>query len=76
MAEIGGIEITFDLEKVSISEYRKFSSGSLMDEADDEILARVTGQPVEWVRGLSQPNYRRLCRAFFKRASGPLDDPN
>jgi hypothetical protein len=73
---IGGIEITFDLELITITEYRKFATGALLSADDDEILARVCGQPVEWVGGLSQPSYRRLTAAFFKKAREPLSDPN
>jgi hypothetical protein len=70
------VDLTFDLEKVTITEHRAFANGSLMDAADDEHLAKVTGQPVEFFRALSQPNYRRVLRAYFKKASAPLDDPN
>lgn len=73
---VGGVELTFDLEQVTITEHRKFSTGSLMDAADDEHLSKVTGQPVEWFRGLSQPAYRRVLKAYFKKAAAPLDDPN
>ena len=78
MADItlDGKDLTFDLEQLTITEYRKFASGGMLDDQDDELLARVVGEPVEWVRGLSQPNYRRLLRAFFKKASEPLTDPN
>lgn len=73
---IGDVDVVIDLEKLTITEYRKFASGGMLDDQDDELLARVVGQPVEWVRGLSQPNYRKLLRAFFKKASEPLADPN
>ena len=73
---IGGIEITVDLERITITEYRKFATGALLSADDDEILARVCGQPVEWVGKLSQPNFRRLVTAFFKSAREPLSDPN
>jgi len=76
MITIGGVDITFDLEKITITEYRKFATGALLSADDDEILARVCGQPVEWVGALSQPNYRRLTAAFFKAAREPLNDPN
>lgn len=73
---IGGVEITFDLEKITITEHRKFSKGSMLEEEDDEILAKVAGQTVEWVRGLSQANYRRVLLGYFKKAREPLSDPN
>lgn len=69
-------EITIDLEQLTIAEYRKFAQGSMLDDQDDELLARVTGKTVDWVRGLSQPSYRRLLAAFFRKARDPLSDPN
>ena len=73
---INELEITFDLEQITITEYRKFATGALLSAEDDEILARVCGRTVEWVGALSQPNYRRLAAAFFKKAREPLADPN
>ena len=74
--KIGADEITFDLEQITITEHRKFSKGSMMDEEDDELLAKVIDKPVEWVRELSQPNYKRLLQGYFKKAREPLADPN
>ncbi len=73
---IGGVEVTFDLEKITITEHRKFAKGSMLEEEDDEILAKVTGQSVEWVRGLSQVDYRRVLLGYFKKSREPLSDPN
>ncbi len=73
---IGETELVFDLEKLTITEYRKFAGGTMLDEQDDELLARVLDKPVEWLRTLSQPNYRRVLNAFFEKARSPLDDPN
>lgn len=69
-------DITIDMEQLTIAEYRKFATGSMLESEDDGLLAKVTGKPVEWVQGLSQPNYRRLLAAFFKAARDPLADPN
>ena len=74
--KIGEDEITYDLEQITITEHRKFSKGSMLDEEDDEILAKVINKPVEWVRGLSQANYRRVLLGYFKKAREPLSDPN
>ena len=73
---IAGVELVFDLECVTIAEYRSFAKGSFTEEGDDDILARACGQTVEWVRGLSQPNYRRVLKGFFDKARAPLADPN
>ena len=74
--EIKGEGIDIDLEQLTISEYRKFAQGSMLDSEDDALLAKVTGKTVEWVQGLSQPAYRRLLAAFFRKAREPLADPN
>jgi hypothetical protein len=73
---INDTELTFDLDAISISEYRAFAKGGLVDEKDDEVLAKVTGHPVEFFRELSQLKYRHVLRAFFRKASEPLADPN
>ena len=74
--KIKDIDLTFDLEKISMTEYRQFSKGNLLDEEDDLVLAKTSGQPVEFFRGLSQVDYRRVVTAFFKKAREPLADPN
>ena len=74
--KIGDTELTFDLEKITITEYRDFAKGSFTDGEDDSVLAKVTGQPVEYFSALSQPAYRRVLVAFFKKAREPLSDPN
>jgi hypothetical protein len=71
-----GQEIIFDLDKISIREYRKFATGSMMSEDDDTLLAKVSGLTVEDIGNLPQPQYRLLLRAFFEKAREPLADPN
>ena len=69
-----GREITFDLLKISQKEYRALFSNAQPDTEGDEIVGRCCGMSAEEVGDLPQPDYRRLVRAFFKRASEPLDD--
>jgi hypothetical protein len=73
---INGVEIIFDMEAVTIAEYRAFAKGSMMEEEDDVLLAKVAGMNVDDVRALSHPNYRRLLKGFFDKAREPLADPN
>lgn len=73
--EIKGIELTFDLENITITEYRSFAKGSLTSDDDDIVLAKTTGKKIEYFQGLSQPDYRRVLNAFFKKAREPLSDP-
>ncbi len=71
-----GREIVFDLLKVSQKEYRALFSNEQPDVEGDAIIGRACGLSAEEVADLPQPDYRRLVRAFFKKASEPLDDPN
>lgn len=64
-----------DLSKVSIKEYRKLATSSVLEGQGDEILARSAGITLEQLQELSQPEYRRLLRAFFEKATQPLADP-
>jgi len=74
--KIGNVEITFDVEAVTVTEHRKFAKGSMLEDQDDGFLAKVTGQPVEWIRGLTWQFYRRLVAGYFAKANSPLSDPN
>lgn len=70
-----GREISFDLLKVSQKEYRALFSPEQPDTEGDAIIGRSCGLSADEVADLPQPDYRRLVRAFFKKASEPLDDP-
>jgi hypothetical protein len=70
------MEFTIDLASVTISDYRKLGKSSMGDVSGDEILARAAGLSVDQVQALTYDDYRRLLRAFFKRAGEPLADPN
>lgn len=72
----GPLKVTFDLELVTHGEYDQFRQGKLGPEKDDELLARVSGLPVATLQGLTQLEYRRLLKAFFKKVLAPLDDPS
>ena len=69
-------EIEYNMNLLTVAEYRKFSKGNFQEEADDEILARVTGKPVEEIRALPFMDYRRMVQGFFESAMKKLDDPN
>lgn len=69
-----GRAVDFDLMQITMDEYREFSSGSLLNKQDNDLLARVTGLSAAEVGKLPQPVYRRLIKAFYKVATSPLDD--
>lgn len=67
---------TFDLEKVTRKQYSDFRLGRLADDGDNALLARVTGMSVADVEAMPLMEFRRMVRAFFKKATEPLTDPN
>ena len=72
---VNGTEYTFDLNAITIGEYRKiFDSND--PQADDATYAKAAGITVEELQSLGVEDYRRLVKAFFEKARRPLDDPN
>ncbi len=71
-----GSEVTFDLEAITYSDYRHFAAGALTVDEDNQMLAKVTGLPLDQVGKLTLKEWRQVARAFFRKAAGPLDDPN
>lgn len=67
---------TFDLTKVTRKEYSDFRLGKLSDDGDNAILARVTGMSVDIIQAMPLIEFRWMVRAFFKKATEPLADPN
>jgi hypothetical protein len=67
-------EIAFDLEAVTIGEYVEFAQGGLPAQGDFAFIAKVSGLDEGEVKQLTQPQYRRLVRAYFKVATA--SDPN
>lgn len=67
-----GREITFDLLKISLSEYRALFDAHQPEE-EDAVLARVAGLTVDEYRALPVPDWRALAAAFFRKAREPLE---
>jgi len=75
--EVGGYEVTFDLSKMTIKEYRSTYDPAQPEGDADEIMARCAdGITLEELQSLSYPDWRLFGRAFFKKAQEPLADPN
>ena len=68
-----GRTVTYDLERLSIREYRSLFESGQPDAEADAILSRVTGLDVG---DLSYLDWRKLAAGFFKAAREPLADPN
>jgi hypothetical protein len=71
-----GRELTVDLTKISIREYRRlFIDETTLDE-EDALLAPCFGLTLEEFQTLPYPDYKAATHAFFERARKPLADPN
>jgi hypothetical protein len=67
-----GREVTFDLTKLTIKEYRRLFDKTQTPEEEDVVLARLAGLEAEDVAGLNFIDYHQFIHAFFKRAANPL----
>lgn len=71
-----GREITFDLNKVTIREYRALFNAQQPDEDEYATLAKAAGMKPEAVSALGFEDWRQFGKAFFRKAQEPLADPN
>jgi formate-dependent phosphoribosylglycinamide formyltransferase (GAR transformylase) len=73
---IGGKEMTPDLHRVTIKEWRSIFEKDQPQEQEDAIIAKIAGISVDELLELSQPDYKLLVRAIFNQAKEPLADPS
>lgn len=71
-----GSEVDFDLDTFTIDEYSQFRAGTLPGDGDYDFMAKVIGMKVDEVKNLPFMDWKRMVKAFFKKATRPLDDPN
>jgi len=71
-----GRELTVDLTKISIREYRRLFKDETTPDEEDVLLAPCFGLTLEEFEALPYPDYKRVTKAFFERARDPLADPN
>ena len=69
-----GREINFDLSQMTIAEYRSLFDPEKKADDGDGIIAKVTGLTEADITALPYPEYKRVAKAFFKKAAEP--DPN
>ena len=69
-------EITIDLTKITLREYRALFDKSQKPEEEDAVLCRVFDMTLEEYQTLPYPTWRKLTELFFERARSPLSDPN
>lgn len=72
-----GREITVDIGRISVREYRALFNPEQKQDDEDSTLAKVAGLAVDELLDLSQPDYRRIIIAMLADAKQPLDaDPS
>ena len=72
-----GREITVDIGRISVREYRALFNPEQKQDDEDSTLAKVAGLAVDELLDLSQPDYRRIITAMLADAEQPLDaDPS
>lgn len=70
-----GREVHFDLDRMTYREYRSLFDNSQSEQEGDSIVARVAGLTYDDLVNLTYNEYRRVLRAFFRKAREPLADP-
>ena len=70
-----GKEVTIDITKVDISEWKKAVKQSTPEEEEYQIISKATGIPVKELGNISQPDYRRLIDEFVRIGTQPLSNP-
>jgi hypothetical protein len=71
-----GREITFDLSKMTLRQYRGLFDIKKKAVEEDPIISAVSGLTIEEYLDLPHPDWKRLLAALFKKAREPLADPN
>ena len=71
-----GTEVTIDLYKITISEWRSLLNPEQSNEDEYKLLAKVSGLTAKKVADLPYPDFRLLGQKVAEKASNPLSDPN
>lgn len=71
-----GREITFNLDALSMREFRALVRPEQTDAEEYAMLAKVSGLTPDDVADLPMLEYRRFAKAFITKATEPLADPN
>jgi hypothetical protein len=73
-----GRGVIFDLDQITVGEWRAEVDGKLTVAQEDELACRVSGLSLEEYTGMSLNDQKRFWRAFIVRKASPLrnvDDP-
>ncbi|MGW8250653.1 MAG: hypothetical protein ACWGO1_08420 [Anaerolineales bacterium] len=71
-----GREVTIDLHKVTIKEWRALLRPDQPEEDEYATLAKIIGWKPKDVESLPYPDFRLLGTKVAEKASRPLSDPN
>lgn len=71
-----GREVTIDLHRVTIKEWRALLKPDQPEEDEYATLAKVVGWKAKDVENLPYPDFRLLGNKIAEMASRPLSDPN
>ena len=71
-----GREVTIDLYKITIKEWRALLNPEQKEEDEYKLLAKVSGLSSKEVADLPYPDFRLLGNKVAEKASRPLSDPN
>ncbi len=61
-----GLEVSIDMNNVTIKEWRSLFDNSHTFEEDDAIVSKITGLSIDTLANLTQPEYRRLFHAIVE----------
>jgi hypothetical protein len=67
-----GLEVEFDFNAVTTSEWRKLFKGELTTDEEDAAISKITGVDASSLGNLSIKEYKRLILAIAK-ASNEMD---
>ena len=70
-----GKEVTIDITKVDISEWKKATKVNTPEDEEFAIISKATGIPVKELGNISQPDYRRLIDELVRLGTQPLSNP-
>ena len=70
-----GKEVTIDITKVDISEWKKAVKVSTPEDEEYQIISKATGISVEGLGKISQPDYRMIIDTFVRLGTQPLSNP-
>jgi hypothetical protein len=70
-----GLEVEFDFNKITISDWRILFDPTKAATEDDRIISQLTGIPVDTLGKLTVPEWKRLFKAVVK-ASNENTDPS